>query len=120
MVTAHTTLKKVAILKVSLENEKIKKNRSHDKNTVKDKLSSHCYDPTKEPYFHLCDDMNNTKSVNIKYFTMIRYVRSKVVSFTAFNKKGSPSEHYFKRYLTLLHFDKAHCVRFENLSNLQK
>ena len=38
----------------------------------------------------------------------------------AFNKKGSPSEHYFKRYLTLLHFDKAHCVRFENLSNLQK
>ena len=82
MVTAHTTLKKVAILKVSLEQEKIKKNRSHDKNTVKDKLSSHCYDPTKEPYFHLCDDMNNTKSVNIKYFTMIRYVRSKVVSFT--------------------------------------
>ena len=54
---------------------------------------------------------------------MVRYVQGKVVSFTAFNVEGCPSEHYFKRYLTLLHFDKVHCVRFENfayLYNLQK
>ena len=28
------------------------KNKKHGKNTVKDKSSSHCCDPTEEPYFH--------------------------------------------------------------------
>ena len=29
------------------------KDKNHGKNTAKDQLSSHCCDPTEEPYFHL-------------------------------------------------------------------
>ena len=38
---------------------KDKTSKDHGKNAVKDKLSSHCYNSTEEPYFHLCDDLNN-------------------------------------------------------------
>ena len=34
------------------------------------------------------------------------------------NEEDFPSEHYFKRYLTQMHFNKEHCVRFENIACL--
>ena len=34
------------------------------------------------------------------------------------NEEDFPSEHYFKRYLTQMHFNKAHCVRFEKIACL--
>ena len=34
------------------------------------------------------------------------------------NEEDFPSEHYFKRHLTQIHFNKAHCVRFENIACL--
>ena len=34
------------------------------------------------------------------------------------NEEDFPSEHYFKRHLTQMHFNKEHCVRFENIACL--
>ena len=34
------------------------------------------------------------------------------------SEEDFPSEHYFKRHLTQMHFNKGHCVRFENVACL--
>ena len=96
------------------------KDKNHGKNTAKDQLSSHCCDPTEEPYFHLWDDMNN---INVSRYQLLCIGKictkeSRHFYCILYNEEDFPLEHYFKRHLTQMHFNKAHCVRFENIACL--
>ena len=102
------------------EKQNDNKNKNDGKNTVKDKLSSHCCNPTEEPYFHLWGDMNN---INVSSYQLlcngtICTKKSRHFHCIFCNEDDFPSEHYFKRHLTQMHFNKAHCARFENIACL--
>ena len=113
-VTVYITLKKVMILKVSLENKTITK----IKTTAKTLLKISC--PVIVAYFHLWDDMNN---INVSRYQLLcngKICTKKSCHFHCilFNEEDFPSERYFKRHLTQMHFNKAYCVRFKYIACL--
>ena len=109
MMTVYITLKKVIILKVSLENKTITKIKSTEKTLLKISRPVIVAIQQRNLIFTRYQLLRNRKICTKK---------SRHFHCILCNEEDFPSEHYFKRHLTQMHFNKAHCVRFENIECL--